>query len=72
MKKLKRTGILCNQWQWWIIYSNSTNSSLVEHPLRSSTIFVNLVLAQIHCLGGSRFGIARLFSKLFGEWSYFC
>ena len=35
---------LCNQWQWWVISSNSTNLGLVEHPLRRSTKLVNLAL----------------------------
>jgi len=43
----EQTIFLCNQWQWWVIFSNTTNSGLVEHPLWRSTILVNLALRYI-------------------------
>ena len=39
-KKLKR--YLCNGWQMWVIFTNSTKQELVEYPLRCSMELVEL------------------------------
>lgn len=51
---------LCYEWQRWVIFSNSINLGLVEHPSRKfnklvnlaliSTFLMNLDLVKLDCL----------------------
>jgi hypothetical protein len=42
--ELVREDGVCNQWQGSVIFPNSNNLSLVEHPLTTTTKMVNLAL----------------------------